>query len=357
MYYKGEFMHLLVDHYKKYPKMQIEDFYKLIFQNEFAGGHLISDENDSLDHLTNEFNRIKDQKSLGDVFENIGNKLVRLYLSPLYSMKINIATINRFFVITANSHYGSKEKFENKMMIFLECCKNKILLFDDIKAAAFIHDQKNKGYTHISHSKEYRESYQPAYRVIQNEFKKYFEIFLKIDTLMEIKNNVIVAIDGPSSAGKSTLAALIGQVYDCNIFHMDNFFLTPHLRTKERLEKIGGNIDYDRFYKEVIKGVMNQKEFSYRIYDCSKLMFTEKVIVQPKKINIIEGVYSMHPKYINSYDLKIFLDVDTETQNKRILKRNGQEMHKRFINEWIPMENRYFTQMQIKEKSDLIYET
>jgi uridine kinase len=337
--------------------MQIEDFYKLIFQNEFAGGHLIADENNSLYHLTNEFNRIKNQKSLERIFEDIGNGLVRLYLSSLSLSEINISTINRFFVTTANSHQGSIENFEGKMKIFLECCKNKTLPFDYKKAEKFINNRKNEGYIHISHSKDYRENYRPAYRVVKNEFEKYFEIFLKIDILTKIKNNITIAIDGPSSAGKSTLAALIEKVNDCNIFHMDHFFLTPDLRTKERLTETGGNIDYDRFYEEVIKGINSQKEFSYNIYDCSELIFIDKVRVQPKRINIIEGVYSMHPKFINIYDLKIFLEIDTECQSNRILKRNGKELHKRFINEWIPMENRYFTQMQIKEKSDLIYKT
>ena len=50
---------------------------------------------------------------------------------------------------------------------------------------------------------------------------------------------MVVAIDGNSGAGKSTLAALIADVYDCNLFHMDDFFLRPEQRTEERLKETG----------------------------------------------------------------------------------------------------------------------
>ena len=64
----------------------------------------------------------------------------------------------------------------------------------------------------------------------------------------------------------------------------------------------------------------------------------------------------MHPTLIDNYDLKIFLTIDEKEQSKRILKRNGTAMQKRFLNQWIPLENRYFDKMKIKEQSDLILE-
>ena len=33
---------------------------------------------------------------------------------------------------------------------------------------------------------------------------------------------------------------------------MDDFFLQPKQRTKERLEQAGGNVDYKRFKKEIV---------------------------------------------------------------------------------------------------------
>ena len=36
------------------------------------------------------------------------------------------------------------------------------------------------------------------------------------------------------------------------------------------------------------------------------------------------------------------------------MERNGAKMFRRFVNEWIPMENRYFENMKIPEKCDFI---
>lgn len=356
MFYTNKLIQLLCDHYEKYPNMQIDDMYKLIYQNEFAGGHLITNENESLCHLTNEFYKIKDKHYSNCVSEDIGNGLSRLYLTALSDSEIKISTINKFFINTANSHKGNVKNFENKLAVLLECCKQNILPFDYNEASGFINHCKDEGYLHISHSEKYRKCYRPSYRVIKNEFIEYFEVFSKVDDLSKTKNNITIAIDGSSGAGKSTLAVLIEQIYDCNVIHMDHFFLPPDLKTKERLLEVGGNIDYVRFFDEVIRGVRSRKQFSYQGYDCSTMTFEKNITFQPKELNVIEGVYSMHPKFIQQYDLKVFLQVNKEQQSKRILKRNGEELYKKFINEWIPMENRYFAQMQIKEKSDLVYE-
>jgi uridine kinase len=172
---------------------------------------------------------------------------------------------------------------------------------------------------------------------------------------MKTKERINIAIDGNSGAGKSTLASLIGNVYECNIFHMDDFFLTPDLKTEERLKEAGGNVDYVRFKNEVIDGINSGLEFQYHKYDCKQMLMGQPVSVTPQKLNIIEGSYSMHPNLIDNYDLKIFLHIDEKEQSSRILERNGAYMHKRFLCEWIPLENRYFEELKIQEQSDLVF--
>ena len=74
----------------------------------------------------------------------------------------------------------------------------------------------------------------------------------QIDRLLALESQVIVAIDGNCTAGKTTLANQLAEIYDCNIFHMDDFFRRPEQRTVERFAEIGGNVDYERFNKEVL---------------------------------------------------------------------------------------------------------
>ena len=53
----------------------------------------------------------------------------------------------------------------------------------------------------------------------------------------------------------------------------------------------------------------------------------------------------MHPYLINDYDLTVFLQIDKAKQRKRIMERNGAIMLERFVNEWIPLEDKYFEEL------------
>ena len=166
-------------------------------------------------------------------------------------------------------------------------------------------------------------------------------VIKQIDDVLTQKDTVIVAIDGKCTSGKTTLASKLAELYDCNVFHIDDFFLRPEQRTPERFAEVGGNVDYERFQEEVLLSLRSGRSFSYRPFDCKTFTLSASVFVTPKRMNIIECTYSHHPYFGNPYDLKILLTVDDETQRRRILDR-PEFLHKRFFEEWIPMENRYF---------------
>lgn len=161
----------------------------------------------------------------------------------------------------------------------------------------------------------------------------------------------LVAIDGRCGSGKTTLAAILSEYFKCNVVHMDDFFLQPYQRTEKRLNEVGGNVDIERFEKEVLIPLKKNQCFSYQKYDCKKQQLDEYVEVKPCDLTIVEGSYSMHPKIYGYYDLHLFLEIDKDEQFKRILRRNGEKGAENFINKWIPLEEKYFSGFQIKEKS------
>lgn len=175
----------------------------------------------------------------------------------------------------------------------------------------------------------------------------------QIDLLLARQDRVIVALDGFCTSGKTTLAASLAEIYDCCLIHVDDFFLRPEQRTPERLAEPGGNVDYERFYQEVLIPLTEGRPFSYRPFDCSTQTLSQPVTADRKQLTIIEGTYSHHP-YFGSYaDLKVFLTVSPEDQHQRILQRPAF-LHQRFFEQWIPMENRYFRQFSIPEKADMV---
>lgn len=174
-----------------------------------------------------------------------------------------------------------------------------------------------------------------------------------LDSLLEQKERVILAIDGSCTAGKTSLAAELAQVYDCNVFHMDDFFLRPEQRTRERFAQPGGNVDYERFYEEVLQPLSRGDAFSYRPFSCRSFTLGQPVSVLPRTLNIVEGTYSLHPYFGDVYDGKVLLTVSPEVQRTRILQR-PQPLHERFFREWIPMEQTYLETFQIADKCDVV---
>ena len=175
----------------------------------------------------------------------------------------------------------------------------------------------------------------------------------QIEALCSAKKHVIIAIDGNCTSGKTTLASQLAASYDCNVFHMDDFFLRPQQRTPERYAQPGGNVDYERFREEVLLPLSAGEDFSYQPFACKTFTLTAPVQVPVKKINIIEGSYSLHPYFGEPYDLKILLTVDPQLQMQRILLRPAH-LHKQFAEQWIPMENRYLEELRIADRADLI---
>ncbi len=187
------------------------------------------------------------------------------------------------------------------------------------------------------------------------EQARYAALFSRIDTLCKKHATVNVAIDGNCSAGKTALAALLKTIYPCNVFHMDDFFLPEELKTPARLAEPGGNVHYERFAREILPHLAGKKAFSYHPFDCRRQAPGEIITVRPQKLNIIEGVYSLHPALAHAYHLKVFLAIDPRTQDKRLRKRSGPLLYKRFIEEWLPLENSYFREFRIMEQCHLVF--
>lgn len=168
------------------------------------------------------------------------------------------------------------------------------------------------------------------------------------------KDRVVIAIDGPSGSGKSTLSAVLEEKYDALVIHVDDYFLPKEMKTEERLNEIGGNFHYERFIEEVINNI-DKEVIPYNKFNCMNETITNNE-VKSKPIIVIEGCYSLHILLRDFYDIKVFTNVDRDTQLKRIEKRSGKTMLQRFIKEWIPLENQYFKGQNVMGVADLIIE-
>ena len=57
----------------------------------------------------------------------------------------------------------------------------------------------------------------------------------EIRRLLNERGAVVVAIDGNSASGKTTLAEELREEFSARVFHCDDYFLQPYQRTEQRL--------------------------------------------------------------------------------------------------------------------------
>ena len=342
---------LIMEHCGKYPALEIQDLLKFLHQSSFGCEHLVTDLVAATEYIKRETENYK--ASNKDKVEALDGDFCRVHLD-VTNEGLRAETLGKLFYLSAHAVKNGKEELENRLNIVLELARKNKIKFSEEELRKEIAKWREKGYPACRHSEKFRELYAPGYRVIRNEYAFYLPLFAKIDSMLALKN-VVFAIDGGCGSGKTTLANLLREVYDCNVFRMDDFFLQPHQRTKERMDEAGGNVDRERFLEEVLLPLKNEDYVRYRRYDCSSQKILKEVIMESKRLNVIEGSYSMHPSLTEQYDFCVFLDIDSKLQKERIEKRNSTEFAERFFKIWIPMENKYHSALQVKESSDLIF--
>ena len=155
---------ILLAHAARYPLMEPRDAVKLIYQNEFGGGHLIRDEESCLSYLRREYESVA--QSPADLTEDIGNGLVRVHLAALDANGYTPDQLGRDFIRSAALHTGSRDRFLQKLELLRQMAETDLLPFSSEALGFYLTEYAAAGYPMVSHSDCYRAAYTPAYRIV-----------------------------------------------------------------------------------------------------------------------------------------------------------------------------------------------
>lgn len=333
---------ILIGQFKRYPKMEACDAVKLLYQAEFGGGHRVQDEYNCMMRIEQEGSSLTPEQLSAPYFEEIGGGYCRMNLSVLQVIPVEV--LGKMFIQSAGEEHGSLAGFSERLLILRRLCEEKKTGFTAGQLDSFLESYTSEELYPVSHSEAYTRAYAPAYRVVKKEYCKFLEVFVKISRLYAEGGEVTVAIDGQSAAGKTTLATLLPTVFDCNVFDTTDFASSP-----------AGAVDVKRLEREVLLNLNTGLPFSYGIFDPEKGRVARRRAVPPKRLNIVEGTGSMHPKLQKYYELMVFMEVNPILQLERILRRDGRDRLLLMKEHMIPAEKAYIEQYRIKEKCDILY--
>ena len=159
-----ELKSVLKDHAERYPNMEPTDAVKLLYQNEFGGGHLIRDVDACLRYLRAEYESVpKDPAATRQ--EYIGNGIYRVNLAALTEAELE--DLGRDFIASAAAHQGDLDRFIEKLAVLRKLTAEGVFSFDSAQLEEYLTAYEQAGYPMVSHSQTYRKHYKPAYRIIK----------------------------------------------------------------------------------------------------------------------------------------------------------------------------------------------
>lgn len=159
-----ELKQILMQHARRYPLMEPTDAVKLVYQNEFGGGHLIKDSAACLAYLQREYDATQKDPQM-PLYEEIGNGIVRVNLAAL--QQDELVDLGQRFLASAAAHTGALSRFLEKLNVLCKLSEERVFAFDAAALQAYLDQYKADGYPPVSHSEAYRKAYRPAYRIVQ----------------------------------------------------------------------------------------------------------------------------------------------------------------------------------------------
>ena len=156
---------VLLRHAKKYPLMKPTDGVKLIYQNVFGGGHLIKDPAACRRALEHEYETLRQDPS-APLLEAIGNGMVRIMLKSLDGCGYAVDRLCEDFIRSSEEHEGNLNGFLIKLEILRKVTASGVFGFTLEELETYLEAYKEAGYPMVSHSEQYRRSYNPAYRIV-----------------------------------------------------------------------------------------------------------------------------------------------------------------------------------------------
>lgn len=336
------FEECLAQQLQLHPAMGFQDIIKLCYQAAYGAEHLLADADKAKEYLYEEYKNVQAENV--PIYEEISEEHVRINLAAWKYREFPVNALFKMFLLSAKQNVSGDKKIDEYLNLSRRLLENPEL--DD-----YIENYKRNGIHPVHHSQQYRELEKPAYRVVKKTYTRLLPI---LEAAFKIeKSPCVIAIDGRAASGKTSLAFVLAEILNAGIIHMDDFFLPKELRTEKRLSETGGNIDYDRFKKEILPKLSEKNSFNYNVFSCSKMTLDGQKNVESSDYRIVEGVYSLHPVFGDYADICVFSNIDSITQLERIKNRDGEYFANLFSSKWIPMEEKYFSEFKIEERCSI----
>lgn len=182
-------------------------------------------------------------------------------------------------------------------------------------------------------------------------------VIAEIHSRMAMKGGpLLVAIDGGTGAGKSTLALLIAGEMSAVIVQGDDFYQTQiDFTQKDAAEKAALCIDWHRARREALEPLLSNKTATWHPFNfVTGVGLADYVVVRkPEPVILLDGVYSSSPLLSDILGLTILVHAPVQLRYARHNEREGHA-DMAWHELWDEAEEYYFTEIRPPASFDIV---
>ena len=158
----------------------------------------------------------------------------------------------------------------------------------------------------------------------------------------------LVLVDGLGGAGKSILAGALATELGAPVVQGDDFFRPSAERQHSGgvPDSVGERLDWRRLERQVLDPLSQGEHARYQRYDWADDRLADWVTVPGRGTVLVEGVYLLRNELRRYASVSIWVQTPREVRLARGIERDGEAARSRWVDEWMPAEDAYMSDMR-----------
>jgi len=168
---------------------------------------------------------------------------------------------------------------------------------------------------------------------------------------------LVVALDGRSGTGKSTLAATVALAVGGAAINVDDFSTGEIEGDSRPIEVIvEGAVDWERLRTEALVPLLAGETASWHPFDFASRAGLDPRIIScsPAPVIILDGLYSTRPELGDILGLRILVEAPDNLRARRLAAREGADFMRVWQPAWDAREDYYFSVVRPRAAFDLV---
>jgi uridine kinase len=184
--------------------------------------------------------------------------------------------------------------------------------------------------------------------------------------LDELGPPIVIALDGRSGVGKSTMAAALVDRLPATVIPTDDFFAADITNAgwdkRTAAERARDAIDWRRMRESALEPLLAKQPASWHPFDFvggtradgTYPMAPKPVWREPAPVIILDGAYSTRPELADVIDLCVLVELAASTRLTRLAARENPTFLAAWHDRWDAAEDYYFTTVRPSAAFDLV---